>query len=66
MTAKIVFKCDHSGCESAYTIDTSNDAHAHSWTFPIDLAPVIRYLTDPDYKVRAMCGHLRSISYRTA
>jgi hypothetical protein len=51
MGIKVVFQCDHEGCEVTYTLDTSHvcgnecDGTANG-DVPITLEPVVRYLTD--------------------
>jgi hypothetical protein len=58
MGVKVVFSCDHADCTAEYTIDTSAK-HRHGGglitsigqvdtDMPLNLSPVVRFLTDPD------------------
>jgi hypothetical protein len=51
VSAKVVFRCDHDGCDVTFALDTVHH-HCNDPTckvvdsVPVDLAPVIRFLTD--------------------
>jgi hypothetical protein len=51
VSARVVFGCDHVGCDEAYVLDTKhhhcNDPACGAVdTIPVELAPVIAFLTE--------------------
>jgi hypothetical protein len=46
MSIKVVFACDHDGCKTVFTLDTAALHDSGDHVVPIDLAPVVRFLTD--------------------
>jgi len=53
MSAKITFTCDHENCTAEFTSDTASTHQCgacpeeHPQEVPIDLSPILRFLTDP-------------------
>lgn len=54
MSAKITFTCDHEGCTVEFISDTAATHQCgtcpeeHPQEVPVDLSPVLRFLTDQD------------------
>jgi len=52
MSAKITFTCDHENCTVAFTSDTAATHQCgacpeeHPQEVPVDLSPILRFLTD--------------------
>ena len=46
MGARVVFRCDHEGCDVTYALDSAESAPLAEANVPLDLSPVVRFLTD--------------------